>query len=429
MTKIFTGLSATIVSSIHLLSIFFIGNNYVLAQAPQNNQGKIVITNHRFNQVNPDEAIVDVKVTDESGEVIDDIDEKFFVLKDNDRQVEISKIENKTKQKKRIVFLLDYSGSMLESANSGEGDRKLDAAIASIKWFAKEIENKSYIQISIVPFAHFERTNNNISCNKLNILSENNPNNQEVIDNFTSVNRTNIDRVYRNINKLKSDKNINCLKKGNQTNLYYALGETFALLDRLSTNNAPEQIIVVLSDGFDNFAKDNSREKICNPERFDSLKQEYLQVEKYAKIKVHTIAYGQDPEINKLTCENSHQTSNAPKFVDKKTLEQIATLKNGKFYLSPTNSDLEKAFEDLFKGLEIYQITTDKLDNIRNTYHQLTVEINNQKSSIYPLTIPGMGERLVSLPIRLITLSLASLMLVVIVTTLYIWGNYLRKTQ
>jgi hypothetical protein len=339
--------------------------------------------------VNDDDVTVRLRVKDKNGRPVGTLKSNQFRLQVDQQPLAFDprnwkNPEQTTPSPTWIVVLLDMSGSMARPARPGQTTTKLAGAIAAIKQFKRTMAERSQKsgrrslpQLSIVPFGKSGK-----GCAGFPVTPAN-------LDKFFPANAFNLENQLNFLAQQSP-----CAA----TDLYAALNQTINFLSNPSNSrfaqskNAkelqPRLSIVLLSDGFDTNAQD------------DSVLQNLIQrLRQVSQITVHTLGYGLSPkELGKqyqlgraVTRRDLWWTRNqrpkgkvpADEFVDPQPLSAIAKTTGGIAEFSAEPSDIAKKLQ-LFLSAVFgeYEIRYEQPSAERASHHQVQVTVKTPQGSM-----------------------------------------------
>lgn len=373
--------------------------------------------------INDNRVTVRIKVKGAEERPVMGLENTDFQLKVDGKEKEFFSQDWKSQEESipppaRIVMLLDFSGSMEKS--DIKGTKKIEGAIEAIRKLINVLEERGGdTKIAIVPFG------------KPGMNCKGNPVNQETLDKFFSASDF---KLINHLDYLAS------LTPCASTNLYEPLKRTVKFLantrntdlypEKNSTQPQPRLSIILLSDGYHNFANEE--------QDFQKL---ITFLKKNNNIVVHTLGYGLTPEqlgqkyrLGKPATRADINTGKIPEaeFVDKQRLAQIAKATGG---IAEFSGDAQAVAQNLLLFLNSllgeYEITYTQLNPERGSKHKVKVLVTSKQSSVessakeYMISVFG---RSLPLSVRLSMIATIFLLLTLGgVIPFYFWGEHLKK--
>jgi len=309
------------------------------------------------------EAVIEFKVLDEENRLKEGLDKKDIELKSNGELVDdfiLIKPDEKKPDPSNIIILLDVTGSMnqLDRNNQIRGL----AAIAAIRSFIKDIEEKEYpSKISLVPFAEDGK-----NCGGGYLPP---PVNDSALSKFYSPEAPELQKELSDLeNRFKSKNKKPC----GSTNIRQPLGNAIRYLhNNYSKKEAGSQEqsrlgIILVSDGYD---------PVLSQKKSELNELEKL-IQKNPEVTINTLGYGY---------------SQGSKYdeIDPEVLEKLAQASEGIYLFSANSTEISQALEIFLVSLlgeyEIrYQPTSIKQyekETVKITVGELSAEekfrINN----------------------------------------------------
>lgn len=301
------------------------------------------------------------------------------------------KSAKESEPKARVLFLVDFSGSMRRKDQSGT--TKLQGAVRAIEAFIESAKKRGGdIQIAILPFG--EGYGNCMS---------------HIVDSQT-INS----KGFRNVDDIVLQKTLDYLKNYNvadlcaSTNLYEPLINAVEYL--ADTNNKdfhpplnrrlpkydprqprqPQLSVILLSDGFH-----NAKDSLGNDTEAEDFKTLEEVLNNNPKIIVHTLGYGQTPEelgkkIGKAKAMRSdlyYASGRIPKgkidaedFVDRDRLAEIAQITDGIAEFSNNPGKIASALVEFLNALDEYEIIYQTPSAEEGRLYKVEVEVNKDEN-------------------------------------------------
>jgi hypothetical protein len=381
MTRNFIGLSITTVFSIPTVSLFLV----VIAGILNPVSAKVQITRKSVSQ---DQVTLNVRVTDQNQRSLLNLREDDFKVFVDGKPVDILdwKSAKDSQPKARVLFLIDFSGSM--KRRDQRGTTKFQGAVEAIEAFVEGAKRTGGdLKIAILPFGEGY---NNCPAHVVNAQTISG-------EGFKSSDDPNLEQK---INELK---NYNVNQLCASTNLYQPLSAAVEYMGDIRNTDfhpplnprlpeydsrqpqQPQLNIILLSDGYHN--GDNEEQGF---EDLETL------LKRYPKINVHTLGYGKTPEelgreIGKkqATRADLYYGSGTPPtgqisaedFVDRDRLAQIAQITNGIAEFSNNPNQVASALIDFLYALKEYEITYLTPNAEEGKLYLVEVEVTTEKET------------------------------------------------
>ena len=382
MKKNFIALSITTVSWIQTASLTLA--LFVSSLAPAWAKAeKIEITRKEVSQ---DEVTLRLRVTDDNQRPAFDLTENnFSVLVDGQK---ISPIQVKSPQRSeptpaRILFLIDFSGSMKRKDSSGKS--KLEGAIEAIEEFIESAKKRGGdIKIAILPFGEGGTNCPSYIADAQTIDNKGFKNADDVVlqQSVDFIKNLDVNTLCASTNLYEPLSNgIEYLADRNNTDFYPPLNPKLSEFDPRQPRQ-PRLSVILLSDGFHN--KGNEKNEFENLE---------ILLKDNPQIIVHTLGYGFTPEElgkrigkSKATRADLYYGSgrpprgkiNAEDFVDRDRLQEIAKITDGIAEFTNNPKKVAAALIEFLDALGEYAINYTTPNAQEGKLYQVEVEVTDE---------------------------------------------------
>ena len=378
MKKNFIGLSITTVSWIRTASFTFALVCNILTPVWAKPE-KIEITTRP--KVSQDEVTLRLRETNQYQRPAYDLTEdNFSVLVDGQKvlPIQVESPQRSEPTPARILFLVDFSGSMKRKDSSGKS--KLEGAIEALEKFIESAKKRGGdIKIAILPFGEGGSKCRSYIVDAKTIDDKGFKTTDDVVlqqsVDFWSK-KFNVDALCASTNLYEPLSNgVEYLANRNKTDFYPPLNPKLSEFDPRQPRQ-PQLSVILLSDGFHN--KGNEKNEFENLE---------ILLKDNPQIIVHTLGYGLTPEElgRRIGKSKATRADLSPRgkidpedFVDRDRLQEIAKITDGIAEFTNNPNKVVAALIEFLDSLGEYEISYVTPNAQEGKLYQVEVEVTDE---------------------------------------------------